>query len=208
MVAETFSPSRAEIGEAGFMRNDVPVPPSSASSLSGGKGNTSRQQGQQGCGCQGNPNFSQWVPGCGAQGTQGGAHGVMTGCAGYPGGVGSNLFSMNVGNLAGAPSLAGNSPDLANGSGPQNGNGPSAGNLDGGNTFDPWSAWFGTSGNAPSGCGQYQNSGNSLNACGGMTRQVAAYQQILSLLPSTGGPQMLALRQVLHDARTSREFRW
>ena len=98
---ETFSPSRAEIGEAGFMRNDVPVPPSSASSLSGGKGNASRQQGQQGCGCQGNPGFSQWVPGCGAQGT-------------HP--------------------------------------------------------------------------------------QVAAYQQILNLLPSIGSPQMLALRQVLHDA--------
>ena len=176
----------------------MPVPPSSASSLSGGKGNTNRQQGQQGCGCQGYPNFSQWVPGCGAQGTQGGAHGVMTGCAGYPGG-----FSMNAGNLAGAPSLAGNSPDLANGSGTQNGNGPSAGNLDGGNTFDPWSAWFGTSGNAPSGCGQYQNSGSFMNACGGMTPQVAAYQQILNLLPSIGGPQMLALRQVLHEANGS-----
>ena len=30
-----YSPSRAEIGESGFSRYDVPVPPSSASSLSG-----------------------------------------------------------------------------------------------------------------------------------------------------------------------------
>ena len=42
-----------------------------------------------------------------------------------------------------------------------------------------------------------------MNACGGMTPQVAAYQQILNLLPSIGGPQMLALRQVLHDANGS-----
>ena len=32
-----YSPSRAEIGESGFSRYDVPVPPSSASSLSGGR---------------------------------------------------------------------------------------------------------------------------------------------------------------------------
>ena len=35
---------------------------------------------------------------------------------------------------------------------------------------------------------------------GGMTPQVAAYQQILNLLPAIGGPQLLSLRQVLHDA--------
>ncbi|MCV6575669.1 MAG: hypothetical protein OIF58_08040, partial [Cohaesibacter sp.] len=33
-----------------------------------------------------------------------------------------------------------------------------------------------------------------------MTPQVAAYQQILNLLPAIGGPQLLSLRQVLHDA--------
>ena len=32
-----YSPSRAEIGESGFSRYDVPVPPSSASSLRGGR---------------------------------------------------------------------------------------------------------------------------------------------------------------------------
>ena len=35
---------------------------------------------------------------------------------------------------------------------------------------------------------------------GGMTPQVAAYQQILNLLPAIGGLQLLSLRQVLHDA--------
>ena len=70
-----FLPSRAEIGESGFSRYDVPVPPSSASSLRGGRGNAGRQQFQQGGGCLG---FLQWVPGNVAQGNQGGAHGVMT----------------------------------------------------------------------------------------------------------------------------------
>ena len=71
-----YSPSRAEIGESGFSRYDVPVRPSSGSSLSGGRGNAGRQQFQQGGGRLG---LSQWVPGNVAQGNQGGAHGVMTG---------------------------------------------------------------------------------------------------------------------------------
>ena len=50
-------------------------------------------------GCQ-VPGFPQWVPGCGAQGMQGGAHGVMTGVAGCPGGVG-NAFTAYAGNLVG-----------------------------------------------------------------------------------------------------------
>ena len=48
-----FSPSRAEIGESGFSRYDVPVPPSSASSLSGGRREAGRQAFQQGGGCLG-----------------------------------------------------------------------------------------------------------------------------------------------------------
>ena len=42
-----FSPSRAEIGEAGVARHDVPVSPSTTSSLSGGRGNAGRQAFQQ-----------------------------------------------------------------------------------------------------------------------------------------------------------------
>ena len=75
-----YSPSRAEIGESGFSRYDVPVPPSSASSLSGG-----RREAGRGGGCLGVP---QGFPGNVAQGNQGGAHGVMTG-EGIQGGVGS-----------------------------------------------------------------------------------------------------------------------
>ena len=49
-----FSPSQAEVGEAGVARHDVPVPPSTTSSLSGGRGNAGRQafKQQQGNGCQ------------------------------------------------------------------------------------------------------------------------------------------------------------
>ena len=189
-----FSPSRAETGEAGVARHDVPVPPSTTSSLSGGKGNTGRQafQQQQGNGCQ-VPGFPQWVPGCGAQGMQGGAHGVMTGMTGYPGGVG-NAFNACAGNLAGVPNLAGNGPQ-------PNG----AGNLE----SDPWSAWLGNSEQANGGQAGSFGPGNPLGEAsrvtsvlgpGGMAPQMAAYQQILSLLPNIGGQQMLALRQVLHDA--------
>ena len=42
-----YSPSRAEIGESGFSRYDVPVPPSSASSLSGGRREAGRQAFQE-----------------------------------------------------------------------------------------------------------------------------------------------------------------
>ena len=46
----------------------------------------------------------------------------------------------------------------------------------------------------------------------GMTPQVAAYQQILNLLPAISGPQLLSLRQVLHDAhgqvRNAGKFWW
>ena len=42
-----FSPSQAEVGEAGVARHDVPVPPSTTSSLSGGRGNAGRQAFQQ-----------------------------------------------------------------------------------------------------------------------------------------------------------------
>lgn len=45
-----------------------------------------------------------------------------------------------------------------------------------------------------------QSGFNTVLGPGGMTPQVAAYQQILSLLPAIGGPQLLSLRQVLHDA--------
>ena len=41
---------------------------------------------------------------------------------------------------------------------------------------------------------------NTVHGPGGMTPQVAANQQILNLLPAIGGPQLLSLRQVLHDA--------
>ena len=54
-----YSPSRAEIGESGFSRYDVPVPPSSASSLSGGRREAGRQAFQQGGGCLGFPQGSQ-----------------------------------------------------------------------------------------------------------------------------------------------------
>ena len=56
---------------------------------------------------------------------------------------------------------------------------------------------------APNGCsnasGEQLRFQNGLGP-GGMTPQVAAYQQILNLLPAIGGPQLLSLRQVLHDA--------
>ena len=55
-----YSPSRAEIGESGFSRYDVPVPPSSASSLSGGRREAGRQAFQQGGGCLGFPLFFCW----------------------------------------------------------------------------------------------------------------------------------------------------
>ena len=55
-----FSPSRAKIGESGFSRYDVPVPPSSASSLSGGRREAGRQAFQQEGGCLG---FPQGFPG-------------------------------------------------------------------------------------------------------------------------------------------------
>ena len=64
-----FSKSGVEIGESGFSRYDVPVPPSSASSLSGGRREAGRQAFQQGGGCLG---FPQGFPGNVAQGNQGG----------------------------------------------------------------------------------------------------------------------------------------
>ena len=186
-----YSPSRAEIGESGFSRYDVPVPPSSASSLSGGRGNAGRQTFQQGGGCLG---FPQWVPGNVAQGNQGGAHGVMTG-EGNQGGVGS-VFNACAGGQAGVPNLAANGQDPS---------GCAARNLEN----DPWSAWYGTQNEQTNGCGAPNGCGNAggeqsrfhtVHGPGGMTPQVAAYQQILNLLPAIGGPQLLSLRQVLHDA--------
>ena len=56
---------------------------------------------------------------------------------------------------------------------------------------------------APHGCSQTggeQPRFQTVLGPGGMTPQVAAYQQILNLLPAIGGPQLLSLRQVLHDA--------
>ena len=41
---------------------------------------------------------------------------------------------------------------------------------------------------------------NTAQGPGGITPQVAAYQQILNLLPVIGGSQLLSLRQVLHYA--------
>ena len=63
--------------------------------------------------------------------------------------------------------------------------------------------WIANGCGAPNGCGNA--SGEQLRfqtglGPGGMTPQVAAYQQILNLLPAIGGPQLLSLRQVLHDA--------
>ena len=174
-----------------FSRYDVPVPPSSASSLSGGRGNAGRQQFQQGGGCLG---FPQWVPGNVAQGNQGGAHGVMTG-EGNQGGVGS-VFTACAGGQAGVPNLAANGQDPS---------GCAARNLEN----DPWSAWYGTQNEQANGCGAPNGCGNTggeqsrfhtVHGPGGMTPQVAAYQQILNLLPAIGGPQLLSLRQVLHDA--------
>ena len=186
-----FSPSRAEISESGFSRYDVPVPPSSASSLSGGRREAGRQAFQQGGGCLG---FPQGFPGNVAQGNQGGAHGVMTG-EGVQGGVGS-VFAGCAGGQAGVPNLAANGQD------------PSvcgARNLEN----DPWSAWYGTQSEQANGCGAPNGCSNASGeqlrfqtglGPGGMTPQVAAYQQILNLLPAIGGPQLLSLRQVLHDA--------
>ena len=179
-----FSPSRAEIGESGFARYDVPVPPSSASSLSGGR----REAGR---GCLG---FSRGFPGNVAQGNQGGAHGVMTG-EGIQGGVGS-VFAGCAGGQAGVPNLAANGQDP---------NVCGARNLEN----DPWSAWYGTQNEQANGCGAPNGCSNASGeqlrfqnglGPGGMTPQVAAYQQILNLLPAIGGPQLLSLRQVLHDA--------
>ena len=74
---------------------------------------------------------------------------------------------------------------------------------------DPWSAWYGTQNEQTNGCGAPNGCGNAggeqsrfhtVHGPGGMTPQVAAYQQILNLLPAIGGPQLLSLRQVLHDA--------
>ena len=62
---------------------------------------------------------------------------------------------------------------------------------------DPWSAWYGTQNEqtngcgAPNGCGNVsgdQSRFNTVHGPGGMTPQVAAYQQILNLLPAIGGP--------------------
>ena len=153
-----FSPSRAEIGESGFARYDVSVPPSTANV---------------------------------AQGNQGGAHGVMTG-EGNQGGVGS-VFT--AGGQAGVPNLAANGQDPS---------GFTARNLEN----DPWSAWYGTQNEQANGCGAPNGCSNAgeqsrfhtVHGPGGMTPQVAAYQQILNLLPAIGGPQLLSLRQVLHDA--------
>ena len=113
----------------------------------------------------------------------------MTG-EGIQGGVGS-MFAGCAGGEAGVRNLAANGQD------------PSvcgARNLEN----DPWSAWYGTQNErAPNGCSNA--SGEQLRfqaglGPGGMTPQVAAYQQILNLLPAIGGPQLLSLRQVLHDA--------
>ena len=90
-----YSPSRAEIGESGFSMHDVLVPPSSASSLSGGGREAGRQAFQQGGGCLGYP---PGFPGNVAEGNQGGAHGVMTG-EGNQGGVGSVLMHVLVDKL-------------------------------------------------------------------------------------------------------------
>ena len=70
---------------------------------------------------------------------------------------------------------------------------------------DPWSAWYGTQSEQANGCGAPNGCGNTggeqsrfhtVHGPGGMTPQVAAYQQILNLLPAIGGPQLLSLRQV------------
>ena len=118
----------------------------------------------------------------------------MTG-EGIQGGVGS-VFAGCAGCQAGVPDLAANGQD------------PSvcgARNLEN----DPWSAWYGTQNEQANGCGAPNGcgyaSGEQLRfqtglGPGGMTPQVAAYQQILNLLPAIGGPQLLSLRQVLHDA--------
>ena len=82
------------------------MPPSSASSLSGGRREAGRQAFQQGGGCLG---FPQGFPGNVAQGNQGGAHGVMIG-EGIQGGVGS-VFAGCAGGQAGVPNLAANGQD-------------------------------------------------------------------------------------------------
>ena len=126
---------------------------------------------------------------------------MMTG-EGCQGGVGS-AFTACAGGQTGVPNLAANGPDPS---------GCSSRNLEN----DPWSAWFGTQNEQANGCGTpngsampgtgYGNPGgeqsrfNTSQVPGGMTPQVAAYQQILNLLPVIGGPQLLSLRQVLHDA--------
>ena len=71
---------------------------------------------------------------------------------------------------------------------------------------DPWSAWYGTQNEQANGCGAPNGCSNASGeqlrfqtglGPGGMTPQVAAYQQILNLLPAIGGPQLLSLRPVL-----------
>ena len=63
-----------------------------------------------------------------------------------------------------------------------------------------WQSWSCGCG-APNGCGNTggeQSRFHTVHGPGGMTPQVAAYQQILNLLPAIRGPQLLSLRQVLH----------
>ena len=119
---------------------------------------------------------------------------MMTG-EGYQGSVGS-VFNACAGGQAGVPNLAANGQDPSS---------FSARNLEN----DPWSAWYGTQNEQANGCGAPNGCSNTggeqprfqtVLGPGGMTPQVAAYQQILNLLPAIGGPQLLSLRQVLHDA--------
>ena len=128
-----YSPSRAETGESGLSRYDVPVRPSSASSLSGGRGDAVVNSFNKEV-----ARFSQWFPGNVAQGNQGGAHGVMTG-EGSQGGVRS-VFTACAGGQAGVPNLAANGQDPS---------GCAARNLEN----DPWSAWYGTQNEQANGCG-------------------------------------------------------
>ena len=106
------------------------------------------------------------------------------------------MFNACAGGQAGVPNLAANGQDPSS---------FTARNLEN----DPWSAWYGTQNEQANGCGAPNGCGNTSGeqprfltvlGPGGMTPQVAAYQQILNLLPAIGGPQLLSLRQVLHDA--------
>jgi len=105
---------------------------------------------------------------------------------GNQGGVGS-VFTACAGGQAGVPNL------VANGQDPS---GCAARNLEN----DPWSAWYGTQNEQANGCGAPNGCGNTggeqsrfhtVHGPGGMTPQVAAYQQILNLLPAIGGPQVV-----------------